>query len=376
MAHGTCSICGRDGRIHLGMCVGHYTRFKRTGDPGPVEVAPVRVVIPQGSICSISTCPEPMHCRTWCKAHYSRWQKTGDVRADVPIRREPKPKPPPKPKPEPRFCAAPDCDEPYYIGGYCTRHDYHVKRYGDPNGGPCRLSDLVRQTRQLPLVERFWARVDKNGPVPAERPGLGPCWIWLAGRNSTGYGQFVGIPEAGQLAHRVAWFLSGRPLIAGLELDHLCRTEACVRPDHADQVPKIVNIMRGNGYSARNARKTHCSNGHEFTPDNTWLNPAGHRKCLACGRARHAAERAGLSRADQDISAGYREAIATDPCHYCGAAGEQVDHYFPVAKGGNDRWNNLVAACFGCNNRKSANCGTWFRLRMGSPAGSSVGRAA
>src|SRR5438477_8325240 len=26
-------------------------------------------------------------------------------------------------------------------------------------------------------VETFWKRVDKNGPVPAHRPELGPCWI-------------------------------------------------------------------------------------------------------------------------------------------------------------------------------------------------------
>lgn len=375
MAHGTCSICGREGRVHLGMCVGHHTRFKRTGDPGPIEVARVRVKIPKGSVCSIPTCPEPMHCRTWCKAHYSRWEKTGDVRADVPIRREPKPKPLPKPKPEPRFCIAPGCDEPHYIGGYCIRHNYQVKRYGDPNGGPRQFSDLVRRTRRLPLVERFWGRVDKNGPVPECRPDLGPCWIWLAGLNPNGYGQFCGVPEAGQLAHRVSWFMAGRPLLAGLTLDHLCRQITCVRPDHAEQVPGPVNTLRGNSWSGRNFRKTHCKHGHEFTPANTIRTKAGHRKCLACDRARHAAERAGLAEADLDVSASYRKAIAADPCHYCGAAGEQVDHYYPVAKGGNDRWHNLVAACAPCNNRKSANCGTWFRLRMAT-AGSLVGLAA
>jgi hypothetical protein len=28
------------------------------------------------------------------------------------------------------------------------------------------------------LEERFWEKVDKNGPVPAHRPELGPCWVW------------------------------------------------------------------------------------------------------------------------------------------------------------------------------------------------------
>jgi hypothetical protein len=36
---------------------------------------------------------------------------------------------------------------------------------------------------------------------------------------------------------------------------------------------------------AHNARKTHCKNGHEFTPENTWLysRPGKQgRKCRAC----------------------------------------------------------------------------------------------
>lgn len=35
----------------------------------------------------------------------------------------------------------------------------------------------------------------------------------------------------------------------------------------------------------RNARKTHCKRGHEFTTENTYVNSSGHRKCRACARA-------------------------------------------------------------------------------------------
>jgi hypothetical protein len=37
--------------------------------------------------------------------------------------------------------------------------------------------------------ERFWAKVDKNGPIPAYRPDLGPCWLWTASKRADGYGQ-------------------------------------------------------------------------------------------------------------------------------------------------------------------------------------------
>ena len=34
-----------------------------------------------------------------------------------------------------------------------------------------------------------------------------------------------------------------------------------------------------------NARKTHCKQGHEFTPDNTYRKPEGGRSCRACRQA-------------------------------------------------------------------------------------------
>jgi 5-methylcytosine-specific restriction endonuclease McrA len=41
-------------------------------------------------------------------------------------------------------------------------------------------------------------------------------------------------------------------------------------------------------------------------------------------------------------------------CQYCGRADLTltVDHIHPKAKGGEDTWENLVAACVDCNNRK------------------------
>jgi 5-methylcytosine-specific restriction endonuclease McrA len=40
-------------------------------------------------------------------------------------------------------------------------------------------------------------------------------------------------------------------------------------------------------------------------------------------------------------------------CQYCGKRGElTIDHVHPRSRGGDDTWENLVAACQGCNNRK------------------------
>jgi hypothetical protein len=96
---------------------------------------------------------------------------------------------------------------------------------------------LARPARpRRPLKERFWEKVGRDGPIPGHAPELGPCWLWLAGRLPTGYGQF-GIGSArdmsrrGTGAHRVAWALSfGDPGESWVL--HRCDNPPCVNPEH------------------------------------------------------------------------------------------------------------------------------------------------
>lgn len=140
---------------------------------------------------------------------------------------------------------------------------------------------------------RFWSKVNKNGPVPARRPDLGPCWYWTAGQNGKGYGR-IRIRSHDVLAHRFAYELLVGPIPAGLELDHLCRVRCCVNTDHLEPVTNQVNVLRGNGKTAANARKTHCPQGHAYDVGNTyWWR--GRRYCQVCqqayGRARRDAQK-------------------------------------------------------------------------------------
>jgi len=52
-----------------------------------------------------------------------------------------------------------------------------------------------------------------------------------------------------------------------------------VKPSHLEAVTHYENIRRGSV-----ASKTHCINGHEFTPSNTHIKPDGARNCRACDR--------------------------------------------------------------------------------------------
>lgn len=50
----------------------------------------------------------------------------------------------------------------------------------------------------------------------------------------------------------------------------------------------------------------------------------------------------------------YVAILRNDPCCYCGAPMEHIDHIVPVKAGGTSEWENLTAACAACNHKKNA----------------------
>ena len=134
-------------------------------------------------------------------------------------------------------------------------------------------------TAELP--ERFWAKVNKEGPIPSYAPKLGSCWIWTAGLDDAGYGRYE-LDGWNQKAYHV---LNGHPP-TGMQVDHLCRVRSCIRPEHLEFVTPRTNTLRGNAPAARHAVATHCPSGHPYDLFNTRWTPEGYRKCHECERQR------------------------------------------------------------------------------------------
>lgn len=125
------------------------------------------------------------------------------------------------------------------------------------------------------LPDRIARRICKTGAG---------CWEWDGTHNSHGYGM-VWWQGRMRVTHQVVYELSVGPVPAGLELDHKCDNKGCCNPGHLEPVTHGENGRR-SAYAQRRREATHCSRGHEFTPENTYIYPDGKsRTCRTCRRA-------------------------------------------------------------------------------------------
>lgn len=79
------------------------------------------------------------------------------------------------------------------------------------------------------VAERFWPKVDKNGPVV--RAELGPCWVWTGCQDDRGRGQ-ISAPGGKVRVHRLAWTLCNGEIPGGSSVLHRCDNPRCVNPEH------------------------------------------------------------------------------------------------------------------------------------------------
>ena len=137
------------------------------------------------------------------------------------------------------------------------------------------LAAEVSGRKPAPIEKRFYENIF---PVPESG-----CWLWVGNVSTFGYGTIYHKGKS-RRAHRISYEMHVGPVPEGLVLDHLCRVRCCVNPAHLEPVTNAENSLRGYGIPARNSRKTHCLNGHGFTPENTRIKRNGQRKCRVCER--------------------------------------------------------------------------------------------
>src|SRR3990172_5191800 len=130
-------------------------------------------------------------------------------------------------------CTIPDCHRSVFSRSMCKVHYQRWYKHGDP---------LFTQTPHRVVgtpEQRFLAKVQKTET----------CWIWMGAHGRGGYGDFrIGSTRDKTRrvvqAHRWSYEYYVGQIGDGLEIDHLCRVPACVRPDHLEPVTHDENMDR------------------------------------------------------------------------------------------------------------------------------------
>lgn len=112
------------------------------------------------------------------------------------------------------------------------------------------------------------------------------CWLWQGALHPRGYGK-IRIESKDFCVHRLsAWIYHDLDLSNRNEqANHFCSNQMCWNPQHIyvgnqkENIGDAINLGKHN--SCHETQKTHCPKGHEYTPENTYIQGTS-RSCKIC----------------------------------------------------------------------------------------------
>lgn len=150
-------------------------------------------------------------------------------------------------------CNVPDCTSPARTRGMCHKHYQRFRRNGDPVAAPprrgrpkkpetpCSVEDCASSVHSRGMCQRHYRRWKKHGDPGISLTGGGKGRTWSAEEREA-------------------------------------RAESRQQGTSAPRALSSLSSWRG----AHERSKTHCRNGHEFSVENTYVSPRGHRACRKC----------------------------------------------------------------------------------------------
>lgn len=118
------------------------------------------------------------------------------------------------------------------------------------------------------FLARFWAKVNKDGPVPAHCPEIGQCWLWSGAKRGRYGCVWVLLTRRYEYPHRVVLLIrNGHWPECAL---HRCDNTMCVRPEHLFEGTQRENVAdmhtkKRAGFGVLRGSRNGCS---KLTEDN------------------------------------------------------------------------------------------------------------
>jgi hypothetical protein len=152
-----------------------------------------------------------------------------------------------------------------------------------------RLSERSRDVLPDEVYNRRWMeRIQRN--IAASEGG---CWLWTGRTYPNGYGQTTYRGKVTRVHRKVYELHYGVTLDRWVYVCHSCDVKLCCDPAHlwpGTSKDNSVDAVRKGRHQGQ--LKTHCPQGHEFTPENTYYKPDYNgngiksRACKECNRIR------------------------------------------------------------------------------------------